>query len=433
MKISNGQMLWRRAKGLIPGGTQLLSKRCEQFLPDQWPAYMSSADGATVCDLDGNKFIDMHMGIGSVMLGYRDPVVNRAVKGVIDAGNMSTLNSPEEVELAELLTYLHKWAGMVRYTRSAGEACAVAIRIARAFTGKDKVAFSGYHGFHDWYLAANLADDKNLDGQLLPGLQPRGVPRALKGTAIPFNYGDIPALEQIMEDDEVGTIIVEPIRNREEPGYLKELRRVADKSGAVLIFDEVSSGFRVCVGGYHLTKKVDPDLCVLGKAMSNGYPMAAIIGGREVMQAAQETFISSTYWTERIGPAAALATIGQMLELHGPTRPCSLGTEIADRLRASAAEHGVGVEVHDAIPSLPGFVFTGDDALVKKTLFTQTMLDNHFIASTSAYMSYAHTYEDVRQYLYCADWTFDLIKKAGPDVSEKLRGPVAHAGFRRLT
>ncbi|MCK4815837.1 aminotransferase class III-fold pyridoxal phosphate-dependent enzyme, partial [bacterium] len=199
MKIKKGQNLWNRAKRIIPGGTQLLSKRSEQFLPDQWPSYYKRAKGVEIEDLDGNKYIDMSiMGIGSCILGYADNDVNEAVKNVIDNGSMSTLNSPEGVELTELLLKLHPWAGMVRFARTGGESMAIAVRIARAYTKKDKVAFCGYHGWHDWYLSANLADNKNLDGHLLPGLEPLGVPRSLKGTAIPFNYNRIEELEEIV-------------------------------------------------------------------------------------------------------------------------------------------------------------------------------------------------------------------------------------------
>ncbi|MEK7124268.1 MAG: aminotransferase class III-fold pyridoxal phosphate-dependent enzyme, partial [Patescibacteria group bacterium] len=196
-KSKKGVALWNRAKKIIPGGTQLLSKRAELYLPEQWPSYFSKAKGCEVWDLDGSKYIDMYsMGIGSCILGYADSDVNKAVKKVIDQGSMSTLNSPEEVELAELLLKLHPWAKKVRYARGGGEAMAMAVRIARAFAKKDKIAFCGYHGWHDWYLSSNLSDDKNLDGHLMPGLEPRGVPRTLLGTAMPFRYNKIEELEK---------------------------------------------------------------------------------------------------------------------------------------------------------------------------------------------------------------------------------------------
>ena len=167
MKIEKGIKLWNKAKKIIPGGTQLLSKRSEQFLPEQWPSYFKKAKGVEIWDLDGNKFIDMSlMGVGACILGYADDDVNDSVKKIIDKGTMTTLNCPEEVELAELLLHLHPWADMVRYAKTGGEAMAIAVRIARAYTRKDTIAFCGYHGWHDWYLSANLADDKNKPTQI---------------------------------------------------------------------------------------------------------------------------------------------------------------------------------------------------------------------------------------------------------------------------
>ncbi|HEO64085.1 MAG TPA: aminotransferase class III-fold pyridoxal phosphate-dependent enzyme, partial [Candidatus Omnitrophica bacterium] len=311
----SGINLWDRAKKIIPGGNQLLSKRAEMFLPEQWPAYFKKAKGIYVWDLDGNKYIDMSiMGIGSCVLGYANDAVDAAVKIAIEQGTMCTLNCSEEVELAEKLIKLHPWAGMVRFGRAGGEACAIAVRIGRAFSGKDKIAFCGYHGWHDWYLSANLADSKNLDGQLLPGLSCAGVPRALKGTPMPFNYGKIDELREIIGKNkgEIGVIIMEVERHKKiDLKFLKEVRGIASDTGVVLIFDEVSSGFRVNVGGVHALYDIEPDIVVLGKALGNGYPISAVVGKKDVMQAAQDTFISSTFWTERIGFVAALETVKQ--------------------------------------------------------------------------------------------------------------------------
>jgi len=283
------------------------------FLPEQWPSYFSRARGVEVTDVDGNTYVDMSMmAIGACVLGYADQDVDSAVKAGIDAGSASTLNAPEEVELAELLCELHPWAEMVRYARAGGEAMMIAVRIARAKTGKDKVAFSGYHGWCDWYLAANLADEAALDGQLMPGLDPAGVPRGLKGTALPFHYNRLDQLKAIVDANrgELGVIVMEPQRGETPaPGFLEAVRDIATEIGAVLIFDEVTTGWRMTNGGIHLLLGVNPDIAVFAKAMANGYPMAAILGTSSVMEAAQSTFISSTNWTERVGTVAALATI----------------------------------------------------------------------------------------------------------------------------
>lgn len=438
VKINKGIKLWNKAKKIIPGGNQLLSKRSEMFLPMNWPSYYKKAKGVDVWDLDDNKFVDMSlMGVGACILGYADDDVNKAVKRVIDTGTMTTLNCPEEVELAELLLNLHPWADMVRYAKTGGEAMAIAVRIARAYTKKDKIAFCGYHGWHDWYLSANLADDKNLDGHLIPGLEPLGVPRGLKGTAIPFNYNEIEELKKIVENNDIGIIVIEPIRHHKpEKDFLKNIRKIADEIGAVLIFDEISSGWRMNVGGIHNLYKVYPDIAVYGKAMSNGFPMAAIVGKEEVMNSAQNTFISSTYWTDRIGPIASISTINKMLEHNIPSHLCKIGTVINDGWRKLAKEHGLKMDIMNAVPPLITFVFDyGENSQAIHTLFTQEMLERGFLASKSVYVSYSHKEEHVEKYLEIMDVVFDIIKKAieKNNIYDLLKGPVAHNGFKRLT
>src|SRR3989344_285494 len=298
ISIKKGIALWNKAKKIIPGGNQLLSKRSEMFLPDGWPSYYKKAKGVEIWDLDGNKFIDMSiMGIGSCVLGYADPDVNKAVQKAVREGSMSTLNSPEEIELAELLLKIHPWAGMARYARTGGEAASIAIRIARAYTDKDKIAFCGYHGWHDWYLSTNLARGKNLEGHLLPGLTPKGVPKGLHGTMFPFHYNKLDELKAIVaKHKDLAAIIMEPMKGYEpDNGFLEGVRKIADDIGAVLIFDEITIGWKLAFGGAHLKYGVNPDIAIFAKAMSNGYPMAAVIGKKEVMQFAQDTFISSTY------------------------------------------------------------------------------------------------------------------------------------------
>lgn len=355
---NSGAELWQKAKRIIPGGNQLISKRSEQFLPDYWPAYYRKAKGVEVWDLDNNHYFDMSiMGIGACPLGYADPNVDEVVKTRIDNGSMCTLNSPEEIDLAEKLVYLHPWADQVRYARGGGEAMAISVRIARAYTEKDTVAFCGYHGWHDWYLAANLADDRNLDGHLLPGLSPVGVPRGLKGSSRPFNYNNTDELEAIVEKQEgkLAAIVLEPIRDHEpSAGFLQTVQKIAKDNDAVLILDEVSSGFRLNTGGAHLLYGLKPDIAVFAKAMSNGYPMAAIIGKEEVMQAAQDTFISSTYWTESIGPVAALATIEKYDRFNVPDHLVKVGSAVQAGWKRAAEETGIDIEIGGIDPGRGG-------------------------------------------------------------------------------
>lgn len=389
-----------------------------------------------VWDLDGNRFTDMcFMGIGSCILGYADDDVDKAVVEAVKNGSMSTLNCPEEVDLAELLIKLNPWAGMVRYARSGGESMAVAVRTARAFSGKDAVAFCGYHGWHDWYLAANLADNKNLDGHLLPGLEPRGVPRGLKGTALPFNYNKIEELEKIVEGNEVGVIVMEPVRDHPpENGFLKKARKIADDIGAVLIFDEVTSGWRLRTGGAHELYGVHPDIAVYGKAMSNGYPMAAVVGKTEIMDAVQSSFISSTYWTERIGPVSSLATINKLIEKKIPQHLIKTGQAIRSSWKKIAKEHELDLTVKGIDP-MPKMHFNIKDQQPIFTFITQEMLERGFLASAPVYVCYQHNKDNIGRFIESLDEVFGLLKKAidSGSVKKSLKGPVAIKGFKRLT
>ncbi len=435
---TTGVDLYRHARERIPGGTQLLSKRPEMFLPEQWPSYFSRAAGVLVWDLDGRQYIDMsHNAIGANVLGAADPDVDAAVVRAIRDGIASTLNAPEEVELADLLCELHPWANMVRYARTGGEAMAIAVRIARAHTGRDIVVFCGYHGWHDWYLAANLAEEQALDGHLLPGLSPAGVPRGLMGTALPFRYNQLDELEAILlrNRGQVAAIVMEPLRDHlPAPGFLEGVRRLANEAGIVLIFDEITAAMRLTTGGAHLTLGIAPDVAVLAKAISNGYPMAAVIGIEKVMQAAQSSFISSTYWTDRIGPVAALATIRKHREHNVAAHLQRIGERVQQGWKKEASRAGLAVDVGGIAP-LSHFNVMGPASQVAQTVFTQLMLDRGFLAGKGFYATFAHADEHVDSYLTAVREVFAQISAAIADggIENRLRGPIAHSGFARLT
>lgn len=433
--MSTGQKLWKRAKNVIPGGNMLLSKRAEMYLPEQWPAYFSKAKGCHVWDLDGNEYVDMCiMGVGTNTLGYGHPEVDEAVVRTVTAGNMSTLNCPEEVYLAEKLVELHPWADMVRLARTGGEANALAIRIARAATGKDKIAICGYHGWHDWYLAANLGDEKSLAGHLLPGLEPNGVPHGLRGTVFPFNYNRFDELLAIAQEHDLAAIKMEVSRNKgPEDGFLHKVRQLATERGIVLIFDECTSGFRQTNGGLHKLYGVEPDMAMFGKALGNGYAITATIGRRAIMEAAQTTFISSTFWTERIGPTAALKTLEVMEREQSWARITETGNQITSRWCELAKKYALNIST-SGLPALTGFSFNSPNALAYKTLLTQEMLAKGYLASTSVYVCTAHTPEVLNDYFTALDPVFALIRSCeeGRDVMSLLKGPVCHAGFKRL-
>jgi glutamate-1-semialdehyde 2,1-aminomutase len=436
--MGKGQKLYKRAKKVIPGGTMLLSKRPEMFLPEKWPAYFKKSKGCKVWDLDGKEYIDMSiMGIGTNTLGYGHPEVDEAVIRTVKNGNMSTLNCPEEVYLAEKLIELHPWADMVRFARSGGEINSIAVRIARAYTGRDKIAICGYHGWHDWYLSTNLNSDKSLDGHLLPGLQPNGVPRALTGTTLPFDYNNIEQLEQLIKDNngEIAAIKMEVSRNEgPKDNYLQKVRELASENNIVLIFDECTSGFRETFGGIHKKYKVNPDIAIFAKALGNGYAISSCIGRQKIMQAAQKTFISSTFWTERIGPTAALKTLEVMKRERSWERITKTGKNISSRWQKLADKYELSIDTW-GLHALAGYTFKSPDRLAYKTLITQEMLKNGYLASNSVYVCIDHAQEVVNGYFEILDPIFGAIKECedgAKDIESLLDTSVCHDGFKRL-
>jgi glutamate-1-semialdehyde 2,1-aminomutase len=435
--VTRSQKLYAEAKRRIPGATQLFGKRQELFLPGKWPAYYSSASGCKITDLDGNEFRDFTMcGIGACVLGYADPDVEEAVISALRKGNMTTLNCPEEVELAELLCELHPWAESVRYARTGGEIMSIAVRIARAATSRDEVAICGYHGWSDWYLAVNLKAGDGLKPHLLAGLDPLGVPCSLVGTAHPFTYNSLEELEKIVQErgDKLAAIILEPVRNHgPAPGFLEGVRQLADKCGAVMIFDEITSAWRMNTGGIHMMYKVCPDMAAFAKTISNGIPMAAVIGRKYFMDAAQNSFISSAYWTERLGPVAALTTIKKHRQLDVGKSLAATGDLVQNGWIKSATKYGLPVEVL-GVSAASNFVIKHEQALEIQTLFNQEMLRRGFLSNERFYATMGHKKDDVESYLDAVDEVFSIIASAieNKNVNSLLECPAKMSGFKRL-
>ncbi|WP_417382088.1 aminotransferase class III-fold pyridoxal phosphate-dependent enzyme [Gimesia sp.] len=437
------QDTYKRAKQLIPGGTQLLSKRPEMFAPDCWPAYYQEANGCEVIDLDGKTYHDLSTsGIGSCLLGYRDPDVTDAVVRRVQLGSMSSLNSPEEVELAELLTSLHPWSDQARFCRTGGESMAIAVRIARAKTGRDEIALCGYHGWSDWYLATNLPRKSteagtSLDKHLLPGLDPAGVPSGLSETTHPFTYNDLDGLRQIVKErgSKLAAVVMEPTRYiHPDPGFLEAVREICDECGAVLVIDEITTGWRLALGGAHLHYGIEPDIAVFAKALGNGHPVAAIIGRRSVMDAAETSFISSTYWTEGVGSTAALATIRKMQTVNVREHIHQIGEAFRAGWLKLGQQHGIPVKaVGHAV--LLHHQFDHPQAAELGTLFTIRMLEKGFLTGSGFYPTLAHQPRHIQNYFAAADSIFAELALAlsSGDLSGRLKTPVRHSGFARLT
>jgi glutamate-1-semialdehyde 2,1-aminomutase len=433
--MSSGQKLAVRAKRIIPGGGMLLSKKQELFLPGYWPTYFSRTEGCKVWDLDGTSFIDMStMSVGTNTLGYSHPKVDYAVSEAVRKGNLATLNCPEEVFLAEKLVELHPWADMAWLARTGGEANAIAIRIARAASRRDNIAFCGYHGWHDWYLAVNLRDNEALSDHLIPGLKPIGVPKALGSTVFSFEYNQIESLEKLVDEHDIGVIKMEVMRNIEpRNGFLDKVRQLATRKGIVLIFDECTSGFRQTFGGLHKEYAVEPDMAVFGKALGNGYAITGIIGKAGVMECAKETFISSTFWTERIGPTAALKTLEVMEEELSWEQITKKGRRVCEGLELLKKNHGVPMRIF-GLPALCSFVFQSPNHLEYRTLITQEFLKKGFLASNVIYSCTQHSDAIIDQYLEIMDDIFRLIAECegGRGITTLLDSNVGRGPFGRV-
>lgn len=415
-----------------------MSKRPEMFAPDQWPAYFLRARGCETWDIDGNHYYDMSTsGIGACLLGFADPDVSRAVCQRIRRGSLCSLNPPEEVELADELCKIHSWAEQARFCRCGGETAAAAVRIARATTDRSLIAICGYHGWHDWYLAANLGRSDALRGHLLPGLEPRGVPRELRGTTIPFHFNRRDEFQNVINryGKRLAAVIMEPCRNKDpESGFLELVRRETRKCGALLIFDEITIGWKLCFGGAHLKFGVNPDLAIFAKALGNGHPIGAVIGTKRAMAGAHQSFISSTYWTESVGPVAALATLKKMRSLNIPGHLERIGRLVQCIWEKHAASCGLKLVVA-GYPCLTNFKFDHPQHNELRTLFTQGMLARGFLAGNLFYPTLAHTESIVRLYEKALAEVFGELKSALAQnkVKERLKGPPAHRGFQRLT
>ncbi len=435
---NNKKKLQKYAHEIIPGLSGLLGKRPEMYLPGgRWPTYYKKAKGINVWGIDGKKYLDFTMvGIGASVLGYADKDINAAAFKAIKSGSMTTLNPPEDVELAEELLKMHPWAGSVKFARTGGESMSIAVRLSRAFTGKDKILFCGYHGWHDWYLSANLVSKRKLDTHLLSDLEPLGVPKGLAGSMIPFKFNDKQDLEKIVKKKakECAAIVLEPCREKfPDKDYLKEIRKIANKNNCVLIFDEITSGWRINTGGAHQKFKINPDIVVYGKTIANGIPMGAIIGKKKIISLALNTFISSSFWTEKVGPSCALAFIKKHRKLNLGKKLDNIGSKIKKIWKDAARKNNLKIEIQGINP-LATFKLKTKNWPVTITFFNQEMLKKNILASDRCYANFKHDEKSLKIYKNACETVFEKIayfEKKGI-LKKKLEGPVKQMGFKRL-
>lgn len=438
------QAQYQEACTIFPGGVQLFSKKPELFAPGQWPAYYEEAHGCRVIDTAGNEYIDMSSGgILACILGYADPDVNAAVINRVRKGSMSTLQTYAEVEVAKELLAIHPWAERARFARTGGEAMAMAVRIARSITGRSKVVICGYHGWHDWYLAANLPESSaaaasgSLDRHLMPGLEPKGVPAELAGTTLTFVYNDLDGLERVLHQhgDEIAAVVIESTRGEDpKPGFLQGVVAASHRAGAKVIFDEITIGWRLCLGGAHLKFGVAPDLAAFAKTISNGYAMSAVIGNAAAMKGAEHSFISSAYWTEGVGPAAALATITKLKSLDVPAHLNRIGSRVMQGWRDLGTKHDLPV-IAGSRPEVATLAFDHPDNLALLTYMTAHMLKRGFLAAANFNGMLAHQDRHVDAYLDALDAVFAEMKTDlnSGCLLQNIGGPVRQSGFGRLT
>lgn len=382
---------YSRNNNKIAAYSQLLSKRFDQFSYDYWPSYFLKATGTSVLCEDQNWYKDMSIsGIGACLFGYANEEIDNAVIEAIKNGVATSLNSNLEYDVADLLLGFIPEHNYVRYAKSGGEAMAIAVRIARAYTNKSKVLFSGYHGWSDWYLAANLEKSSNLNNHLINNLQPLGVPKELEGTAIPFKYGSIDDLEEKLENNknEVACIVMEPARTEPaDKAYLTQILKCALKSNVLLIFDEISSGFRHTKGPYAKSLGVIPDMFVFAKSIGNGYPISAITGKQNVMDMFEKCFVSSTNWTEATGLAAAK----KVLQIFSEQSPEIQITHLGDYWKKTiwSVSNDTGFELSTS--GLPGmnYLTHQQNSDLFRTFFTVYGLKFKYLVAGRYYPQYS--------------------------------------------
>lgn len=426
---------WIDVKDKVLNGGMLLSKRPDQFLPGGWPTFYSKAKGCHIWDLKNKKYLDFSlMGVGTNILGYSNKSINRNVIEIINNGSISTLNSGLDKLLADKLIKLHPWSKMATFSRTGAEANAIAVRIARIFSQKDEIAICGYHGWHDWYLSSNISNKKNLDDIHLSGLSTIGIPKKLKGLTHPFRYNDIKGFKKLLKKNpNIGTVFMEVERN-EKPknNFLKKIRNITKKKKIVLIFDECTSGFRETNGGLHKKYKTYPDIAVFGKSLGNGIPITAVLGKKEIMNKAMKSFISSTFWTDATGPAAALSTLKEMERIKSWKKISKIGKKIKNKWIKLSKKYKIKINIQ-GLDALPSFSFDSNLGLYFKTFLTQEMLKKNILATNSVYCCIQHE-KYLKIYFKELEKIFSRIKKIsqGKNIINYLRFPVSQPGFSRL-
>ena len=394
--------LLQRAEKTIPLGSQTFSKSRIQYPEGQAPLFLSYGQGGRVWDVDGNEYVDLVSGLLPVTLGYRDPDVDLAIRRQLDNGISFSLATELEAELAERMVDIVPCAEMVRFGKNGSDATSAAVRLARAFTGRDRLAVCGYHGWRDWYIGTTTRD--------------KGVPGAVAELSHSFPYNDLEALDQLLASHpgEFAAVVMEPMNVTEPgPGYLEGVRDLVHSHGALLVFDEIITGFRFALGGAQELFGVAPDLACFGKGMANGMPVSAVLGRADVMGEMEEIFFSATFGGETLSLAAAVTGIDKMRREPVIETLWSTGQRLAEGARAAAKSHGLEDVVEFAGMSPWMFVVFKDRPNASKeslkTLFIREMIRGGVLVLHSHNVCYAHDAADVEHVLSAYDKTFATI------------------------
>ncbi len=421
--ITKSNQLWERAVGLIPAGTQTLAKGPGQWVRGVAPKYLARGKGSHVWDVDGNEYVDLVMGVGPISLGYAYPAVDRAIQAQLTDGITFSLMHPLEVEVAELVRDVVPNAEAIRYSKTGCDATTAAVRVARAFTGRNKVLCCGYHGWHDWYIGVT---DRN-----------KGIPQATQDLTFTFQYNDAQTVADAIDDD-VACVILEPtVFEKPKPGFLEELRALCDKSGALLVFDEMWTGFRIALGGAQEAFGVRADLACFSKAIANGMPISALTGRKDVMRLFdKDVFFFTTFGGEALSLAAAKATIVELRDKNVPAHLEAQGKKLQDGYVAIAREAGLG-EVTNCIgyPYRSLVTFAGADALEAKSFVQQEMIARGVLWQGFHTMCFSHTDADVDLVLAAYREVLPMLKEVrdAGTLKSALRGEPVEPVFRKTT
>lgn len=413
------QQLWDKALSLMPRGTQTMSKCPDQFVDGVYPKFVKSGRGAYLKGLDGKKYLDFMCGLGPIILGYNNRKVNSAIKKQLRNGIIFSWPTVLEQELAELIVEVVPSAEQVRFAKNGTDVNLAAVRIARSFTGKEKILkpTGGYHGWGDWHGIS---------------LRPYGIPKCLEELIDEFQFNNLESLESLLKKDDVAAVIMEPqALTAPQPGYLQGVRDLCDKYGCLLIFDEIVTGFRWALGGMQEIEGVTPDLTCLGKAMANGMPMAAIAGKREYMEELNHAFFSMTFGGECLSLAASIETI-KILKTKDYSRIWEMGNLLDSGIKETAKRYDLDINFAGSAPR-HNLTFSSEyeDPSAMKGVFYQEMVKQNILFPNVIYIQFSHKEQDIQRTIDVSDKAFRYVKENLHRIDTVLEGKRSVDIFRK--